>query len=86
MLRKSKLTNLYKASFVQRTDYLHKQQPEVPVDVVKLQGLLTSPFTFLCDDIMTSRSPGKKHPILPTAWPCAGSAKQRSLEIMQDKK
>lgn len=46
---------------------------------------LTSPFTFLCDDIMTSRSPGKKHPILPTAWPWAGSAKQRSLEIMQEK-
>ena len=36
-------------------------------------------------DIITSRSPGKKHPILPTAWPWAGSAEQRSLEIMQEK-
>ena len=73
-----------------RLDYLHNQQPEV----ISYQWMLlcckvfslTSPFTFLCDDIMTSRSPGKKHPILPTAWPWAGSAKQRSLENHAGKK
>ena len=72
-----------------RLDYLHNQQPEVTSYQWMLLCCkvfsLTSPFTFLCDDIITSRSPGKKHPILPTAWPWAGSAKQRSLEIMQEK-